>query len=39
MNDIIQLLEKNPELRELNKGIQRNEGYFRSLEKDKIIKK
>jgi spore coat polysaccharide biosynthesis protein SpsF (cytidylyltransferase family) len=34
-NEIISLLEKNPELLELNKGVVKNEGYFKSLEKDK----
>jgi spore coat polysaccharide biosynthesis protein SpsF len=33
--EIISLLEKNPELLELNKDIAKNEGYFKSLEKDK----
>jgi len=39
MDDILQLLEKNPELNKINIGITRNEGYLRSLDKDKIIKK
>jgi spore coat polysaccharide biosynthesis protein SpsF len=33
--EIISLLEKNPELLDLNKGVTKNEGYIKSLEKDK----
>ncbi len=35
MEDIVTLLQKHPELQEINKGIQRNEGYLRSLKQDK----
>ncbi len=37
MEDVVRLLEKNPELVEINKGIMINEGYFRSLKSDQII--
>lgn len=38
--DILQLIEKNPYLRTINSTIQRNEGYEKSLKKDKrIVKK
>jgi spore coat polysaccharide biosynthesis protein SpsF len=33
--DVLALLEKEPELMKINQGIVRNEGYLRSLEKDK----
>lgn len=36
--DIIGLLEKNPELKGINSAIQRNEGYMRSVNEDKVIK-
>ncbi|RYZ85897.1 MAG: spore coat protein [Proteobacteria bacterium] len=32
--DILNLLEKHPEIREINQGIQRNEGYESSIKKD-----
>ena len=32
---VLELLEKKPELTRINKGIKRNEGYDKSLEKDK----
>jgi spore coat polysaccharide biosynthesis protein SpsF len=35
MKDIIALLQEHPELKEINAGIKRNEGYIRSLEQDK----
>lgn len=35
MNDILDLLSKRPELKDLNKNIKRNEGYIKSLEADK----
>ena len=35
MNDVIRLLNKNPELMDINKEIVRNEGYQKSLLKDK----
>jgi spore coat polysaccharide biosynthesis protein SpsF len=37
MEDIIALLKKHPELQEINRGIQRNEGYIRSLKQDKNV--
>lgn len=36
MRDILALLEKHPELKSINKGISRNEGYIRSLEEDAL---
>jgi spore coat polysaccharide biosynthesis protein SpsF len=39
MDDIIDLLKKHPELLKINSRIQRNEGYLRSLQKDKEQKK
>jgi spore coat polysaccharide biosynthesis protein SpsF (cytidylyltransferase family) len=35
MNDVIDLLEKQPEFRDLNAGILRNEGHKSAFEKDK----
>jgi spore coat polysaccharide biosynthesis protein SpsF (cytidylyltransferase family) len=35
MENILTLLQEHPELQELNAGIQRNEGYLRSLNHDK----
>jgi spore coat polysaccharide biosynthesis protein SpsF len=35
MNDILSLLKTHPELMNINRGITRNEGYRKSLEKDK----
>ena len=37
MDDILRLLKKYPKLKEINARIQRNEGYVRSLKKDKVI--
>ena len=37
MNDVINLLKKNPELGNINCGIMRNEGYSKSLREDKDI--
>jgi hypothetical protein len=39
MEDILLLLQQHPELQEINAGIQRNEGYLRSLKQDKKIKR
>lgn len=39
MEDILELLQKYPDLKEINAGIKRNEGYLDSLKKDKIIQK
>jgi len=36
MEDVLRLLNKNPELKEINTGIQRDEGYLKSLKRDKI---
>jgi len=36
MEDILKLLNKNPELKKINTGIQRDEGYLKSLKRDKI---
>jgi spore coat polysaccharide biosynthesis protein SpsF (cytidylyltransferase family) len=36
--DILELLKKQPELMDINKGILRNEGYIKSLRKDRVIK-
>lgn len=38
MKDILKLLGNQPELMEINKGILRNEGYLKSLRKDRDIK-
>ena len=38
MIKILDFLKKHPEIEELNNNIIRNEGYLKSLEKDKIIK-
>ncbi len=35
MNDVLRLLDRHPALLEINQGIERNEGYRLSLEKDK----
>ena len=36
MKDILQLLERHPELKEINAGIQRNEGLQKSLREDEL---
>ena len=38
MEDVLDLLKGNPELMNINKGIVRNEGYFKSIKEDKTIK-
>jgi spore coat polysaccharide biosynthesis protein SpsF (cytidylyltransferase family) len=38
IKDIIGLLEKNPELTSINSAIQRNEGYTKSVNEDKVVK-
>lgn len=38
MEDILELLEKYPELEQINKGIVANEGYAKSLREDRIVK-
>ena len=34
MNDVLDLLKHKPELKQINSGIVRNEGYFKSLKED-----
>jgi len=36
MESIMKMISKNPEVLEINAGINRNEGYLKSLKKDKI---
>lgn len=36
-DDIYQLLERYPDIMEINQGIIRNEGYLKSLENDKLV--
>lgn len=38
MNDILALLEAEPELSEINRGVMRSEGYAKSLQKDFHVK-
>jgi len=38
MEDVVGILEKYPELKQINQGIVINEGYAKSLKEDKIIK-
>jgi len=38
MDEILKFLEKNPRIKKINSGIARNEGYLKSLKKDKTIK-
>jgi spore coat polysaccharide biosynthesis protein SpsF len=38
MNDVLALLDRKPRLRDLNKDFARNEGYTKSLLKDKEFK-
>ena len=37
MEDILNLLEKYPELKQINQGIATNEGYAKSLREDRIV--
>ncbi len=37
MEDVLELLKKNPDLEKLNSHIARNEGYAKSLREDKIV--
>jgi len=37
MDDVLRLLEENPEIQQINQGFETNEGYIRSLEKDHIV--
>ena len=38
MRDVLRLLEEKPELMEINKHIERDEGYKKSLREDRIVK-
>jgi len=38
MEDVLKLLEKYPALKQINRGIVINEGYYKSLKEDKIVK-
>ncbi len=38
MEDILDLLQKHPELRKMNQGFERNEGLMKSLKEDKLVK-
>lgn len=38
MKDVLELLKKHPELAEINKGIERNEGYAKSLREDRLVR-
>lgn len=38
-SDILQYLDKNPEIRKINKGFIRNEGLLKSLRNDRIIRR
>jgi spore coat polysaccharide biosynthesis protein SpsF (cytidylyltransferase family) len=38
MKDVLGLLEKYPDLKQINQGIVINEGYAKSLEEDKIVR-
>jgi spore coat polysaccharide biosynthesis protein SpsF len=37
MEDIVRLLERHPELLEINQGFGVNEGYLRSLQEDRVV--
>jgi len=39
MEDILEFLKKNPKIEKVNKHLERNEGYQKSLKEDKIIEK
>lgn len=38
MDDVLKLLEENPEIEKINSGIGRNEGYLKSLKEDERIR-
>lgn len=38
MEDVLNLLAKHPELKQINQGIATNEGYAKSLREDKIVR-
>ena len=38
MNEIIEILVKNPELLKINLGIMRNEGHLKLYDNDKVVK-
>ncbi len=37
MNEVLSLLERHPELLEINQGIRRNEGYQKSRREDRQV--
>ncbi|MDD5292054.1 MAG: hypothetical protein PHY46_02580, partial [Candidatus Omnitrophica bacterium] len=37
MEDVLEFLKNNPEVEKINQGINRNEGYQKSLREDKVI--
>ena len=37
MSDVLNLLQEEPQLSRINKGISRNEGYMKSLREDKVL--
>lgn len=39
MEDVLKLLEIQPELEKINQGIIRNEGYLKSLKEDRVVSK
>ncbi|MBA7676436.1 hypothetical protein ES703_84677 [subsurface metagenome] len=38
MDDILKLLKEKPRLMDINSKFSRNEGYIKSLQKDRIVK-
>ena len=38
MNEVIELLKKNPQLSKINSGIMRNEGHLKLYDNDKVVK-
>ena len=38
IQDVLEVITKNPKISEINRNIMRNEGYLKSLKKDRIIK-
>ncbi len=38
MNEVLELLRKYPDLKQINQGIATNEGHARSLRKDRVVK-
>ena len=35
--NVLKLLEKHPELLEINRGFEANEGYLRSLQEERVV--